>query len=382
MLRPRSRSSTATSTTIGRSAVDRNGVDWQTVGTWARLRAENGHPEPVRIDLWEIGNEVYGGRPEAGGDECASFGWEDVWTCDGAEYVDGDAEHDGYRDIRAAMIEVDPSIGVGAVGVGDPSSWSNWGNEVIEGAAGEFDFYVVHHYGFDESPDPEAALRRPAEIWPDLADGLGQALPADIPVAITEYNLVSFASGDIDRTMTRAANALYIAETVGQMATQGVAIANQWNLANGTAEGGTDYGMIDLRDGSVFPQYHALRLWSLAGDALLDHDGLDPAGDLRVYPTRRADGSLAVVTINLGADEVLLDLELGRRGREVGHVDDRADRRPGRRRHDRGGCPTGERRRERPHLARRAALVDERARGGDRCLTPPTNPAPRRPVCC
>ncbi len=42
-------------TTIG---LDRDGVDWGTVGEWAALRAENGNPDPVDIGLWEVGNEV------------------------------------------------------------------------------------------------------------------------------------------------------------------------------------------------------------------------------------------------------------------------------------------------------------------------------------
>lgn len=292
--------------------VDRNGVDWATVGTWARLRAENGHPDPVRIELWEVGNEVYGGRPDAGGDECASFGWEDVWTCDGAEYIEGDAQHDGYLATRTAMRNVDPSISVGAVGVGEPSSWSNWGNEIIEGSGADLDYYVVHQYGFDQSPSGADAVQRPGEIWPGSLDGLRDVLPPETLIAFTEYNLVSFAAGDTEQMMTRAANALYIADTIGQMAVSGVAMANQWNLANGTAEGGTDYGMIDVTDGSVFPQYHAMRLWSMAGDSLVGHDVVtsDQTADLRIYPTRHADGSLAVVVTNLGSGETTLGLDV------------------------------------------------------------------------
>ena len=74
---------------------DRNGRDWRTVADWARLRAERGYPEPVGIRYWEVGNEVYGAVQEAG-PNCAEFGWEQVWTCDGAEYVEGDGAHDGF----------------------------------------------------------------------------------------------------------------------------------------------------------------------------------------------------------------------------------------------------------------------------------------------
>jgi len=59
-------------TSIG---VDRDGFDWGTVDTWARLRADGGNPEPMPIELWEVGNEVYGGKPETGGADCAPFGW-------------------------------------------------------------------------------------------------------------------------------------------------------------------------------------------------------------------------------------------------------------------------------------------------------------------
>jgi hypothetical protein len=46
---------------------DRNGEDWGVVGQWALLRASRGFFEPVGIELWEVGNEVYGGKPERRG---------------------------------------------------------------------------------------------------------------------------------------------------------------------------------------------------------------------------------------------------------------------------------------------------------------------------
>jgi hypothetical protein len=278
--------------------VDRDGVDWGTVERWASLRAEGGNPEPQAIELWEIGNEVYGGTPESGGEECASFGWEEVWTCDGAEYVSGDDDHDGYLAVRSAMRDVDSSIEVGAVGVAGPAEWSKWGNEVIEGAGDDLDFYVVHTYGFDSSPSETQAVERPLDLWPDVVASVREQLESSIPIAITEYNLVSFEAGDTEQSMIRAMNALYIADSIGQLAVGGVTIANQWNLANGTTPSGTDYGMISVDDGTTFPQYEALRLWSRARAGVLP-----PVvqGSLRVYPTID-DSGLAMVIVN-GSDE-------------------------------------------------------------------------------
>ena len=64
---------------------------------------------------------------------------------------------------------------------------------------------------------------------------------------MTEHNLVVFLDGDNEQLMTKAVNAFYLAETIGQMATNGVTIANQWNLANGRGANGTDYGLIDAQ---------------------------------------------------------------------------------------------------------------------------------------
>lgn len=291
--------------------VDRYGRDWLTVGHWAKLRAGSGNPEPIGIDLWEVGNEVYGGRPDTGGDQCASFGWEDVWTCDGREYVEGDLEHDGYLSFRTAMLAVDPDIQVGAVGVGEPDEWSDWGNEVIEAAGDQLDFYVVHQYGFENSPDGPEAIERPKRMWPGLMSDVIDALGTDIPVAVTEYNLVAINDNDTDQTMTRAMNALYIADSIGQLASNGAVIANQWNLANGLATNGTDYGLIDVDDFSRYPQFEALARWSEVGTSLFPADVQDR--DLRVYATRHDNGDWTILVVNMGDTAVT---------RTMGFVDD------------------------------------------------------------
>lgn len=282
--------------------VDRYGVDWKTVGSWAALRARGGNPEPVPITLWEVGNEVYGGRADAGREQCGEFGWEDVWTCDGTEYVLGDEAHDGFLAIRKAMVMVDPTIEVGAVGVGDPDGWSNWGNEVIDAAGSALDFYSLHEYGFDESPSPDDALRRPKELWPPVIDAVRAELDAHVAIAVTEHNMVGMESGDADHSMTTALNALYLADTIGQLATEGVEIANQWNLANGTTESGTDYGLISLENGEFFPAAEAMSMWSQVGEEILPASFED--NRLRVYPTRHVDGRLTVLILNLTGDEL------------------------------------------------------------------------------
>ena len=250
--------------------------------------------------LWEVGNEVYGAKPTAEG-RCAPWGWEDAWTCDGHAYVAGDDAHDGFVDVRAAMRSVDPDIAVGAVGVVDQGSWGNWGNEVLDATAGQLDFYVVHQYGFDRRPRPSEVLRSPAKVWPDAARSvLGPVSSAnpgrDVPIAITEYNLVASQDQDADALMTKGVNALYVADTIGQMAVNGVRLANQWNLINGKAENGTDYGMLDAASRAA-PQYAGLALWSRFGNTIVPVDGGD--ADLGVYAStsENASGATSVVVL-------------------------------------------------------------------------------------
>lgn len=72
-----------------------------------RLRAENGHPEPYDVRLWEIGNEIYGR-------------WQVGWTTPGG-YLDR------YGRFARAMLEADPTIQIVACGeqlVGLESEWN------------------------------------------------------------------------------------------------------------------------------------------------------------------------------------------------------------------------------------------------------------------
>lgn len=278
--------------------VDRFGDDWGTVGRWASLRASRGYVEPVPITRWEIGNEVYGGRPALGGPECASFGWEEVWTCDGRAYMEGDAGHDGFLAIRSAMLAVDPTIAVGAVGVPIPSDWSGWGDEVLA-HSDAFDFYVLHVYGFDTSPDPDQAVSRAAALWPDVLAGATADL-APSRLAVTEYNLVSFEAGDTEHSMTTASNALFLADSLGRLASAGVGAANHWNMVNGTTGSGTDYGLVEIDSQARFPAFSAFEAWSLAGSDLLLGTRPEVSAEVTAYPTLGDDGALSIIVLNSG----------------------------------------------------------------------------------
>lgn len=98
--------------------------------------------------------------------------------------------------------------------------------------------------------------------------------------------------------MTTAVNALYLAESIGQMAESGISIANRWNLANGVAANGTDYGLVDADTFEPYPAYYGLAAWQDFGEELLVVSvGFDPTV-LSVYAGRSDDGTIRLVVVN------------------------------------------------------------------------------------
>jgi hypothetical protein len=280
--------------------VDRNGYDWKTVGHWAELRAAGGNPEPYPLRYWEVGNEIWGAKQSAG-PECAPWGWEETWTCEGDEYVNGDAEHDGYRDFVEAMTAVDPTISIGAVGVGRQDDWGNWGNEVIDAAGESIGFYVVHEYGFNEQPNVDEVLGRADDLWPVIGADTAAAFAAagiDPLVAVTEYGLVTGIDLDQQSLMARGVNMLYLADTIGQMAVSGIDIATQWNLANGAVGTGADYGLVRVETFEPYPSFYGLAAWKNAGDTLLPVGSQFDFAQLSAYATASTEGMVQMLVIN------------------------------------------------------------------------------------
>ncbi len=290
--------------------VDRNGMDWQTAGAWAQLRADHGNPQPFHVQYWEFGNEIYGGAPTTGGADCVSYGWENTWTCDGTTYVNGDANHDGYRQVRAAMQAVDPSILVGAVGNEDPAAFNNWGNEVIQAAGNSMDFYVIHPYAYWDLPPNTSngwaqALAWPRTNWSGMKTTLQNAFDTyaggrQIPIAATEYNIVASQDQDFNQMLRRAGNALFIAESIGQAIQNGYLTANQWDLSNGcAATTGTCYDLLEADNNfKRAPQYYVFPLWAQFGSQMLAVDANVSSATLSVYAGYKDAQTYTVLVIN------------------------------------------------------------------------------------
>jgi alpha-N-arabinofuranosidase len=115
-------------------------VNGSATSRWGRMRAQNGHKEPYKVRLWNIGNEEF--LPTLGG-------------TDGKTY----AAH--YLAFARAMRAVDPAIKIVAVGMFEIPKGAipenspifpvlryvfDWGAQFLPIAGKESDYYAIHYY--------------------------------------------------------------------------------------------------------------------------------------------------------------------------------------------------------------------------------------------
>jgi hypothetical protein len=186
-----------------------------TVGYWASLRAsaplatDDGknflrinHPEPVGIELWEVGNELYGNGFYGG------TGWEadyhvlyDGTTRTNHEALSPATYGAGVAAFATAMKEVDPTIKVGGV--------ISWGDQtpsfnipVLEAACSVMDFVAIHYYPGNSIA---SLYTHPKQDIPGMFDWVREITAANcpagantkMPIAITEWGPNTLYSGAI-----------------------------------------------------------------------------------------------------------------------------------------------------------------------------------------
>ena len=237
--------------------------------TWARLRVEHGHRAPADVRLWEIGNEVCGAKPAARGRvrPVRLGGRMDVRRPRATSH--GDDDHDGFLAVRAAMRAVDPDIAVGAVGVDRPEQLGQLGQR------GARRLRPVSSTSTSSTSTASIAGTAPVRGAAGRRPGLAGMPPArcsvrsssadpgrDVPVA--DHRVQPGREPGPGRRCAddhRRSTPCTSPTRSARWPCNGVRLANQWNLINGKAENGTDYGMLDAASRAA-PQYAGLALWS------------------------------------------------------------------------------------------------------------------------
>jgi hypothetical protein len=293
---------------------DGTGFDWRTVGYWASLRAsppldvDDGknflrieRPDPIGIEYWEVGNEVFGnGYYENGGDE----GFE----LDMHVPYDGTNRHDhpdlsparygqGVAEFVAAMKAVDSTIKVGAVLVTPPADlrWApTWNDDVLAECATVIDFGIIHFY-----PSDPNLLTVSSRLMPHMFEQLHDALERhagenadNIEITATEVGPPPGYDDYQDSVM-----GLFAADAYLSFIRYGVANVDWLELHNGTflserfGPGSAYYG-IQLAHATAAP-----------GEALVRAESSRPM-DIIAHAGVRADESVAVLLINTSSHRV------------------------------------------------------------------------------
>jgi alpha-L-arabinofuranosidase len=146
------------------------------------LRARNGHPEPYKVKIWDLGNEV-DGKP-----------WE-LGHKNVEDYIET------AREAAKAMKAVDNTIDL--VGCGSswysPNTWDEWNRKVLYGIGDKIKYLSIHSY-WENSPDYYNYMGASAKTFDDrikitaneiLAVSTTQNFKNQIYVSVDEWGIMS-----------------------------------------------------------------------------------------------------------------------------------------------------------------------------------------------
>lgn len=116
---------------------------------YSDLRAKNGHKEPYKVKIWDLGNEV-DGKP-----------WE-LGHKNVEDYIEI------AREAAKAMKSVDNTIEL--VGCGSswysPNTWDDWNRKVLKGIGDKIKYLSIHSY-WENSPDYYSYMGASARVFED-----------------------------------------------------------------------------------------------------------------------------------------------------------------------------------------------------------------------
>jgi alpha-N-arabinofuranosidase len=202
------------------------------------MRAANGHKQPFRVPLWEVGNEIWGS-----------------WV---TAHSDASTYGENFKRYYSAMHSVDPSIKFIAVGDND----LQWDRTVLANAGRQIDYLAIHHYygGAEMHGDLRNLLAHPLKyeaFYKQLLSLIRDLVPGkDIKLAINEWNTsLPLPAQHSMISALYAGRLMNVFERSGEV----VAMAAISDLVNGWSGGLIQAGRDSL---FVTPTYHAARMYS------------------------------------------------------------------------------------------------------------------------
>jgi alpha-L-arabinofuranosidase len=235
------------------------------------------------------------------------------------------------------MLAVDPTIQVGAVGGTEAVMGNRWSAEVLRNGAAEIDYLSLHtyiSYHFYGNPSKEFAevLAVPQLHWKRMKQSAASALRAHangrkVPLVVSEYEIIpDFGKIDTSNLMNKQVDALFLADSIGQMIVNGFEMAMQWDLMNGKSDDyGNEFGLMKANGSNARqPKYWVFPIWVRFGTGWLPVQSSARAdSELSVYAGRSDDGVVSLLVINKRAEATTAQITLAGANRiQRGWVDE------------------------------------------------------------
>jgi hypothetical protein len=269
-----------------------------------------------KVRYWEIGNECHGN-------------WEEGNKMEGKPQLTGDVYGKDALVMAEAMRKADPDIyiGVDSVEHDDGTDWVGfhwWMRDLLPTLKNKIDYLILHQYfmwPFNgdtyTNPKNEVFFGNVHEI-PDAKEMTAGLVykyapgEMDIPVALTEFNLVNASPPQSIQLI----NGLFTAEVLAEAIKAGYVAVDHWDWKNGLdGKLKGDMALLASNDPNVpdntpRPSYYSFALCTRAmGDHMVDSSSSDPK--VKVYATRFSGGEPGLVFVNEDEKGRTLSLDLG-----------------------------------------------------------------------
>jgi hypothetical protein len=172
------------------------------------------------------------------------------------------------------------------------------------------DVVTVHRYPFplhsNDGPPTWEQLRDNTAQWdriiPNLRRIIKETTGKDYPVGVMEFNSHTSNAAGSKTSPDSFYNALWLSDVLGRMIRHQPDMLAYWLLKNSNA----GHGLMDSFN--VRPTYYVYQLYKQFGDRLLDANSDIPY--VSVFASKRDDGSVAVILVNLNDVEVKKPLQI------------------------------------------------------------------------
>jgi len=239
------------------------------------------------VKYWGIGNEA------------------DLYANDDPSYTVDKYDAD-WREFAQAMRAVDPSIkligpDVSQFTANPTDAFMNarvaWMSSFLKANGDLVDIVSIHRYPLPKdinTPITVDDLRAGGKEWDQIIPTLRTLIKTqtgkDLPVAVTEINSSWVANNGTDWSMDSHMNAIWFADVLGRLIEQKVLMVDQFAIA-------TQYGIVGGL--AINPIYYDYLMYGQFGTKLVRSASDDPL--VSVYASKRSDGTLAVMIVNLSA---------------------------------------------------------------------------------